>query len=188
MIIKTKRESVFKMKELKLNYFDEDVFDVKDIKSIEKFFERTNADEYCMRDPDHTSGKVVFVKNLDECKNELKNYKGFVTICVSANDYAEDIVLLGDIKVKREYGNDTVDLTARTDSEATHRNIYENPQYNIHSNLEDDKLWNVPGFSKLMGYIADHDLYNLVIEFAVYDCPVGVNKEKVAIFELRSEY
>lgn len=188
MIIKTKRESLNKMKELKLNYFDEDIFTIKDIKGIEEFFKRTNAAEYCMRDPEHAAGNFYFVKNFEECKKMLKNYKDSVIICVSCNEYNEDVVLVGDIKVKREYGCDTVDITARSDAQATHRNIYENPEYNMHTNLEDDRLWKIPGFSKVMAYITEHELYNLVVEFTLYDCPVGVNKEKIAIFELRSEY
>ena len=188
MIIKTKRDSILKIKELKLNFFAEDIFNVKDLDGIKLFFDNNIAVEYCLRDPDKTLGKVIFVKSFEECLSALKNYKNYVTICVSANNYKEDIVLLGDIMVRREYGNDTVDLTARTDKEANHRNIYENPKYNLHASIDDNRLWDIPGFSKIMGYIAEHDLYNLVIEFVVYDCPVGINKEKVAIFELRSEF
>lgn len=188
MIIKTKRESLNKMKELGLNYFDEEIFSLKDLEGIENFFKRTDAKEYCVRDPERASGKFFFVKNFEECKPLLKNYKDSVIICVSCNEYNDDVVLVGDIKVKREYGNDTVDITARTDPQATHRNIYENPQYNMHTSIEDDRLWNIPGFSKVMAYITEHELYNLVVEFTLYDCPVGVKKEKIAIFELRSEY
>ena len=188
MIVKNKKESIQKIKELNLNHFKEDVFGVKDEEKIKEFFMENPASEYCLRDPEKTSGKFFFVKSFDECLKKLKNYKNYVTICVSANEYDEDIVLLGDIKVKKEFGNDVVDITARTDKNADHRNIYENPEFNLHTNLEDDKLWNIPGFSKLIRYITDHDLYDIVIEFAVYDCPVGVNKENIAIYELRSEF
>ena len=85
-------------------------------------------------------------------------------------------------------GNDVVDLTARTDKDADHRNIYKNPKYNLHTNIEDNKLWDIPGFSKIISYISEHELYDVVVEFAVFDCAVGVYNEKVAIFELRSEF
>ena len=58
MIIKTKRESLNKMKELKLNYFDEDIFTVKDIKGIEEFFKRTNISDYYIT----KEGKVANIK------------------------------------------------------------------------------------------------------------------------------
>lgn len=188
MVIKNKRESVARIKELGLNTFAVDIFGVKDIDGITKFFIDNPAQEYVMRDPINPQGEFFFVRNIDECIANLTNYYDLVTIVVSWNEYKEDIVLLGDIKVKKGYSSDEVDITARTDINATHRNIYENPKYNLHTNLEDDRLWNIPGFSKLIKYIVDHDLYDLVIEFIVYDCPVGIKKEKIVIAELRSEY
>ena len=131
---------------------------------------------------------IFFVKNFDEAVKLLPNYDQEVTIAVSFRPYKEDIVLLGDIIVKREGGTEMVDITARDDEEATHRNIYENPKYNLHASLEDDRLWKLPGFSKLMRYISDHELYNVIIEFSVYDCKLGINKENVVISELRTVY
>jgi len=188
MIIKNKKQSIAKIKELGLNYFNEEVFNVHDLDKIKEFFDNNIVKEYCMRDPDATNGKFFFVKNYEEAFEKLDNYKENVTICVSSNEYDDDIVLLGDIKVKRDYTGDIVDITARTDKDADHRNIYENPEYNLHTNLEDNRVWNIPGFSQIIRYITEHELYDLVVEFVVYDCPVGVKKEKVAIYEIRSEY
>ena len=188
MIIKTKKESIEKIKELDLNTFIAEMIDSKNLKQIEEFFKENPSPEYVLRDPEKASGKFFFVKNFEECKTKLKNYKKNVTICVSYNDYKDDIILLGDICVKKEFGNDTVDITARSDKEATHRNIYEKPEYNLHTNLEDNKLWDIPGFSQLIKYITDHELYDVIAEFAVFDCPVGNKREKVVIFELRSEF
>jgi hypothetical protein len=109
-------------------------------------------------------------------------------LCVSYNEYKEDIVLVGDIIVHRNGGGESVDITARDDINATHRNIYENPKYNYHTSLDDDKVWAIPGFSKIMRYISDHELYNVIIEFSVYDCRIGVNKENVVISELRTGF
>ena len=188
MIIKTKKQSIEKIKELGLNTFVSEIFDCKNLEKIENFFEETNATEYVLRDPEKASGKFFFVKNFGECKSKLKNYKSNVTISVSFNELKDDLVLLGDIIVKKEFGNDVVDITARSDKDATHRNIYEKPEFNFHANLEDDRLWNMPGFSKLIAYITEHELYDVIVEFAVFDCPVGNKKEKVAVFELRSEF
>jgi len=188
MIIKTKKESIEKIKDLGLNYFQEEIFGVKDLDKIENFFNKNQANEYCLRDPERTNGKFFFIKNFEECKEKLKSYKNLVTVCVSSNEYDEDIVLLGDIKVTKEFSGEIIDLTARTDKDADHRNIYKNPEYNLHTDLNNDVIWNVPGFSKLIRYITDHELYDVIVEFVVYDCPVGVNKENIAIFELRSDF
>ena len=188
MQVKTKKESIEKIKELDLNTFEADVIDSKNLDKIEEFFKKNPAQEYVLRDTEKAAGKFFFVKDFDECKKILKNYKKNVTIVVSFNDLKDDLVLLGDICVKKELENDSVDITARTDKEATHRNVYEKPEYNYHTTLEDNRLWDIPGFSKLIAYITEHELYDIIVEFAVFDCPVGNKKEKVAICELRSEF
>ena len=39
-----------------------------------------------------------------------------------------------------------------------------------------------------MRYISDNELYNVIIEFSVYDCKLGINKDNVVISELRTGY
>lgn len=188
MIIKNKRESTNKIKELGLNHFAEEVFELHEVEKIKDFIKNNPAKEYCLRDPSKTNGKFFFAETLEDCLLLLANYDSLVTICVSANEFDDDIVLLGDIKITNNFGENIIDITARCDNIADHRNIYENPTYNMHTDLQDNKLWDIPGFSKLLNYIIEYEIYDVVVEFVVYDCPVGVNKEKIAIFELRSDY
>ena len=186
--IKDKKDSVVKMKEMRLNYFPLDSFEVDDFEGIADFMEKYPAKEYVLRSANKAKGDFYFVANMEEAKEKLPLFDGDVTLCVSYNEYKEDIVLVGDIIVHKNGGSDTLDLTARTDTEATHRNIYENPEYNLHASLDDDRVWRIPGFSKIMRYISDHELYDVIIEFTVYDCRIGVNKENVVISELRTGY
>lgn len=186
--IKDKKDSVSKMKELGLNYFPLEVFSVKDEEGIKNFIDNNPANEYVMRSANKAKGDFFFVKNFKEAKEKLHMFEQDVTLCVSYNEFKEDIVLVGDIIVHKSYGNETIDLTARTDTEATHRNIYEKPEYNIHTSIEDDKFWDIPGISKIMRYISDHELYNMIVEFAVYSIRIGINKENVVISEIRTQY
>ncbi len=186
--IKDKKDSVMKMKELRLNYFPLDVFKVDDIKGIESFFNDNPSNEYVLRSANKAKGEFFFVKNFEEAVDKLHYFEDEVTVCVSYNEYNEDIILLGDIIVHKDFDRESIDLTARTDSEATHRNIYEKPEYNLHTSIEDDNFWKIPGIAKLMRYISDNELYNVIIEFAVYDCPLGVNHQNVVISELRTGY
>ena len=186
--ITDKKDSIIKMKELGLNYFPLDSFETDDFEGIKKFMEKYPAQEYVLRSANKAKGDFYFVKNFEEAKDKLSFFESDVTVCVSYNEYKEDIVLVGDIIVHKNGGSESLDLTARTDSEATHRNIYENPEYNLHASLDEDRVWNIPGFSKIMRYIVDHELYNVIIEFTVYDCRIGINKENVVISELRTNY
>lgn len=186
--IKNKKDSIIKMKELKLNYFPLDYFSTEDINGIRAFFEKYTAKEYVLRTINKAKGQYFYVYSFQEAVEKLKNFDKELTISVSYNPYKENIVLVGDIKVHKGYDGETVDLTARTDQDATHRNIYENPQYNLHASLEDDKVWRIPGFSKIMRYIIDHELYDVIVEFAVYNCKLGINNENVVVTELRTGY
>lgn len=186
--IKDKKDSINKMKELRLNYFPLEVFAVNDIEGIKKFFEKFPSDEYVLRSPNKTNANFFYVQNFTQAFEKLSYFSNEVTVDVSYRPYKNDIILVGDIKVHKGLGADTVDLTARTDCEATQRNIYENPKYNLHTTIEDNKLWDIPGFSKIMRYITEHELYDVIVEFSVYDCKIGINKENVVISELRTGY
>ncbi len=188
MIIKDKKDSVEKMKELGLNFFPLEVFEVTDLDGIENFIKTYPAKEYVMRSANKAKGDFCFVTNFEEAKANLHRFENDVTLCVSYNEFKEDIILVGDIVVHRKFGSESVDLTARTDTEATHRNIYEKPEYNLHISMEDDKLWKIPGISKIMRYIADHNLYNMIVEFAVYAIRLGTTNENVVISEIRTNY
>ncbi|MBO5394957.1 MAG: hypothetical protein J6A28_03530 [Clostridia bacterium] len=188
IIIKDKKDSIAKIKQMGLNHFPQDVFDVKDLEAIKEFFEKYPAEEYILRHTDKTNGKFYFVSGYEEAQKHFEDFESEITIAVSMNPYKEDIVLLGDISVKRDGASEIVDITARDDEEATHRNVYEQPKYNLHTSLEDDRLWKLPGFSKLMRYISDNELYNVILEFVVYACKVGVNKDNVVIIEVRTGY
>ncbi len=188
IVIKDKKDSIIKMKELRLNYFPLDVYETNDLEGLQNFMETYPAKEYVLRSANKAKGVFFFVKNIEEAKKKLNEFEDEVTISVSYNEFKEDIILVGDIIIHKDFNSQTVDLTARDDVEATHRNIYENPKYNIHASIEDDTLWKIPGISKIMRYISDNELYNVIIEFSVYDCKLGVNKDNVVISELRTGY
>lgn len=188
--IKDKKDSVVIMKTLGLNYFPLEVFDHNDKDGILKFVEKFPAKEYAVRDSSKAKGEFFFAKDYEEILKGISKYAGDVTICVSYNPYKENLVLVGDIKVHRgeNEDDDIIDLTARDDVEATHRNIYENPQYNFHTTIDDDRLWKVNGFAKIMRYVTDNNLYDVIVEFAVYNVPLGIKNNEVVVSEIRTSY
>lgn len=176
------------MKELKLNYFPLQVFGVKDIDGIKKFFSDYPSEEYIFRNTDKAKGNFCFVKSEDEIEKALENFDNQVTVGVSYNPFKNNIVLVGDIKVEKKNDSVTIQLTARSDKKATHRNIYEKPKYNLSCNIEDDRLWQIDGFDKAINYIVKHDLFGCIVEFTVYDIAIGINHENVVISEIRTLY
>lgn len=63
-----------------------------------------------------------------------------------------------------------------------------NPDFNYHTDIFDKKLNHIPGFDIIYNYIIDHDLLDVIVEFAIYDKPVGIYKDQVIIFEIRTDF
>lgn len=159
------------------------VLDKTNLKKVEQFFEDNPANEYVIRDIFTPMGKYAFVKNFEEAQKYLQTISANkFSISVSFNGLER--VLLGDIFVKDNF----VTLSASTSKDANHRNIYTKPEISLSCELFDDRLWNVPGFEKLIDYINEHNLYDLVVEFAIFKNKVGTKHNNVVIIELRSDY
>ena len=57
------------------------------------------------------------------------------------------------------------------------------------TNIFDDKTLNkIPCFDEVYKYIVDNKLQNIIVEFAYFDKPIGINKENIIIYELRTDY
>ena len=68
------------------------------------------------------------------------------------------------------------------------RGVLKDPKWNISTDFFDRRIKYVPNIDKIIDYIFEHNLFNVVIEFAVYPERVGKKNEFVAIFELRTHY
>ena len=185
---RNKKESVEVMKKLKLNFFPLEVFDKEDAEGILSFINEYHSDEYVLRNTDKAKGEFFYVKNFEEAKEKLDNFENRVTIGVSYRPYKNKVVLVGDIRVDKTKEDVLVTLTARSDKKATHRNIYEKPKYNFSRSLDDDVLWSINGFDKIIKYICDYNLFGAVVEFAVYSVKIGINHDNVVISEIRTGY
>lgn len=184
----SKKDNIEKMKELNLNFFPLEVFDVRNLEMIKNFFDQNSAEEYVLRTVEKAKGAFFYVSNFQEAKEKLKEFHNEVAISVSYRPYKDKIILVGDINIAKVEDDFVVDLIARSDSEATNRNIYEKPEYNFHTDLKDETLWQVDGIDKIIRYIAEKGLTEYIVEFSVYDCKIGVNKENVVISEIRKDY
>ena len=182
--VKNKEHSINLIKQMGLNSMPQSVLDKTDPEGIENFFKKNPAKEYVVRDIFSPMGKYKFVSGLEECLEYVSTIKAD-RFCVSVSFRTiPGRILLGDIYVK----DNMVSLSASKDSSANHRNIYDNPQIMLNCELFDDRLWDVPGFEKLIDYINRFNLYDIVVEFAIFNSKVGTKRENVVIIELRSDY
>ena len=69
----------------------------------------------------------------------------------------------------------------------SNREAMQMPKYNIwNHNLAEDKDPNIRGFNEVVDYIISKELLGMVVEFSLFEIPVGVNKERIIIWELRN--
>jgi hypothetical protein len=183
MKILSKKHSASVIKKLNLNRVPEVVCDIYEEDVIVSFCEKFVEKTYILRDVQNPSGKYFLCHNKEECLISAKNYEGPFSLAVSCFAY-ENIVLLGEICLTKE----NITIVASDDKTVHHRNVYQKAIINKKTTLDDDSIWDVDGVEDIIKYVVDHNLYDVIIEFVVYDKPVGVNNNKVLITELRSDY
>ena len=183
MKILSKSHSSRMISNLNLNRVPEVVCTTYEESVINSFCNKYVANKYILRDVENPSGKYFFCTCKEDCLNFAKEYSGAFSLAVSCFAYG-NIVLLGEIYLTKN----NVTLVGGNDKGIVHRNVYEKAIINTSTTLDDDKIWEVDGVEELISYIIKHNLYDVIVEFVVYDKPVGINNEKVLIVELRSDY
>ena len=183
MRIESKKQSASIIKMLNLNRVPEVVCDVYETAVIESFCDKYVAKTYILRDVENPSGKYFLCNNKAECLVNAKEYKGSFSLAISCFAY-ENIVLLGEMCLTK----DSILIVGSNDKNTRHRNVYQNAIINTKTTIDDNSIWSVNGVKEIFQYVVEHNLYDVIVEFVVYDKPVGLNRDKVLITELRSDY
>lgn len=183
MIVRSKKHSSELIKRLGLNGVPEEVFTRYNRETIEYFCDSNPASKYILRDLDNPSGKYFICNSKDECINNAKEYNGAFSLAVSCFAY-DDRILLGEVLIS----NNRIVIGARNDQGAHHRNIYDNPCINLDTDWDNKKLWTVNGVEEVFNYLTSKNIYDVIVEFVVFNHPVGLHNNRVLIVELRSNY
>lgn len=188
MIIRNKSDSLYHLEKLGLNYFAEKVFNPKDEKMLEKinqFLQKNDAERYVLRDVSKCQGQTFFNISKEQVYKNITLYNDKFSIAVSSKNYGK-YVLIGDI-----YISDTLKdfwLLASDNPNYNTRGVLRDPKWNLSTDFFDRRIKYVPNIDKIIDYIFEHNLFNVIIEFVVYPERVGKKNEFVAIFELRTHY
>lgn len=185
MKVRNKLESIEIIKKKKLNTFPEKLFHKGNDKEVLSFFKTYPAKYYAVRSKEIVGCKQNNFKVLK--KDVLKESKKFnlFSINVSSYNYVSNFILIGDIMISK---NNDVWFIGSMNSNFTGKMAEKYPDFNYSTDIFDKRLNLIPRFDLIYQYIVDHDLEDVIVEFAIYDCPVGIYHEKVVIFELRSEF
>lgn len=185
MKVRNKLESIEIIKNKKLNSFPEQLFYKNQTKEIIKFLDDNPAEYYAVRSKEIVGCKKNnFKVPRSNVLNEINNFNLF-TINVSSYNFTPNLILIGDIMFGK---NNEVWFIGSTNKNFTGKMAEQNPDYNFFTNIFDKRLNTIPGFDIIYKYIVDHDLLDVIVEFAIYDIPVGLYNEQVIVFEIRTEF
>lgn len=183
--IKNKQESLKYIKEFNLNILPEEYFEGYDISKIKQFIETYPAEFYAVRDKEKSGSSkhklaVPYNEVIDYCKN-LKKY----TVNVSSYCYRNHQICVGEILI---YDNMDIEYIISNNPNFSVRDVYKEPDYRGKTNIYDKKFLKIKGVNEIIDYILLHNLTNIIVEFTVFNCKLGKNKENIIIWELRTEY
>lgn len=184
MIIKSKLESINKINELGLNKFPEQLFRKNEETKVQEFIEKYPANYYAIRDKSKAGGIFKLKVDYDKVLEEIKGYNLF-TINVSSANYVDNQLLVGEIEF---LSNGEVYAILSIDPAASVRDAIQNPTFNLKTDIFDKRLNKIPHFDFIYQYIMNDNLQDIIVEFALFNKEVGIKKEKVIIYELRTHY
>lgn len=184
MFIKNKLESMKKISELGLNKFPEQLFKAGEQEKVREFLTCYPAQYYAIRDKSKAGGIFKLKVAANDVLAEINDYDLF-TINVSSANYVENQLLVGEIQI---LSNGEVYATLSVDPTASVRDALRNPTFNLKTDIFDKKLNIIPHFDLIYEYIITHNLQNVIVEFALFDKKVGIRKERIIVYELRTHY
>ncbi len=183
LIINDKFDSIDYINKLGLNKFAEEVFRSDEKDAIKKYLVEHPVKYYLLKDKTKTHGQVYYALTKDEVMEHVDEYE-ILGIDISALNYIDHKLLTGEIKISHD---NNIVIIASTNKESNHRNFLE-PRYTYDTDLFDERIKYIPYIDEIINYIFEHHLFDVIVEFCLFDIPLGIKKEKVVIYEIRTEY
>ena len=194
MVIHSKKESDFLIRKIGLNHIDFMSFDLGDCSIDDVICAIDNGEEsrnkvYNIRDNEHYNGKFTVGIHFKNLREELKNYMGCrVRINENIIDYDKDnLIVKGDIVLHRDF---TVRATISGVKGITQREASNNPNVfeTVDCNIVNEKFISKykRELEKVLDLICKNNLFDVIVEFGVYDKAIGVNNENIIFWELRT--
>lgn len=174
-----------KINELELNKFPEQLFKRNETDQVVEFMKKYPAQYYAIRDKSKSCGVFKLKVDYNKVLDEIRDYNLF-SINVSSANYVDNQLLVGEIEF---LSNNEVYAILSINPNASVKAAISNPTFNIKTNIFDDVLINkIPHFNIIYNYIIEHNLKDIIVKFALFDKELGIKKEKVIVYELRTHY
>lgn len=184
MVIKNKIDSIKLIKQLNLNRFPERLFINYQEQDVVDFLKKYPAKYYAIRDRSKSNGVFKLSVEKIDVLNEIKEYTIF-SINVSSYNYVNNQIINGEIEI---CSNNNVYAQFSADPNAVGRPDDKNTVI-INTDIFNTKeLEKIPNFDYIYEYIIDNKLKDIIVEFALFNTEVGINNERIIVYELRTNY
>ncbi len=183
-MIRNKYESDYMIKKLGLNRMSENIFtDNSTLDELKSYLEENTYKYYNIRDKSVSGGTFLYMLTKDQVLLKSKKYKRYAVYESLA--IADDrLILQGDIEIDRDF----IMRASLSDIKGiSNRIAMEKPVYNIYNyDLKEKRDPPISGLSEVIDYISQNSLIDMVVEFSLFEIPVGINQENIIIWELRN--
>ena len=188
MRIKNKNESTKIIEELGLNRLPEVLF-AKDFNDAElkRVMDELGFEYYGIRNKVQAGVKKRYEdihKDNVVASCRESGWEKF-SIVPSMRNFGDSQYLVGDIMVRKD---GSVWYTVSRNPSYVPPHAHKDPDFSGVSDVFDPKLKIIRGMKEIIDYVYKHDLVDIIVEFAIFNQPVGFNKEKIVVWELRTDY
>ncbi|HHT97575.1 MAG TPA: hypothetical protein GXZ90_06745, partial [Clostridiales bacterium] len=95
----------------------------------------------------------------------------------------KNLILQGDISLDKQFN-----LLASLDNtkNISNRQAMTNPRYTVEQSLIERREPSIKGLTKVIDFMVENMLFDVIMEFTLFSEPVGTNKEDIIVWELRN--
>jgi hypothetical protein len=183
MYIRNKQESYEMIKKLNLNLTNEVVFQKGQYEQVKVYLDNNPWKYYVLRDKKNSGSKLHRYKlTYDEVLQYIGEYNIF-SVAESSLNFEEHRILCGEMQIDRDWN---LAACLHDICIGSVRDCVAVPKYLLSFNVLDGYEPRINGLKQAIDYIFIHELFHVVVEFSLFDIPVGRNKENIIIWELRN--
>lgn len=183
MQVKNKKQSDYLIKSLQLNRMSEGIFTCNQEEELKKFLKENLHPYYNIRDKNASMGEFRYKITAEEVLKYANSYQLFSVYESLADADQNHMLLQGEIRVDSNWN-----VKASLDDRRciSNREAMKQPKFNIFFNILESSEPHICGLKQILDYIIVNQLFDVIVEFTLYDVPVGVKKENIIIWELRN--
>lgn len=182
-MIRNKSESDYIISKLGLNRMAEGIFTQSSTEEdLRRFLEENTYEYYNIRDKTHAGGQFLYKLTADGVIEHSKDYQRY-SVYESLAEADEKLILQGEMEIDKQFKM----VASLSDiRHISNRSAMQTPEYHLQVDLAERREPHIRGLTEVINYIAKHGLFDVVVEFSLFEIPVGIYKETIIIWELRN--